>query len=309
MTTEKNTQLTFVSLFAGIGGFDLGFERAGMKAIAQVECDMNCRTILGLHWPDVELHDDVREYIPSPVPDVLCGGFPCQDLSVAGKRAGLAGERSGLFHEFARILAEVTPEWFVLENVPGLLSSNGGRDMGTVLGTLGQLGYGYAWRVLDAQYDGLAQRRKRVFIIGCAGGDARRAAEVLFEPESLRGDPPPSREAGARTAEAVAQRVDRGVNSEGHDGHLVADTLNSGGNDDGFRTKPGEHLVAFHARQDPITDDKVSLPLEAKGGQAIAHALTSEGHDASEGGNERLNPRTNQENSGVISAVRRLTPV
>ena len=122
---------------------------------------------------------------------------------MAGRRAGLAGERSGLFHEFMRIVGEVSPRWVLIENVPGFLSSNGGRDMGTVLGTLGKLGYWWTYRCVDAQYFGLAQRRKRVFIVGCFG-DGRSAAEVLLEPESLCGDSAPSRETGAGVALAVA---------------------------------------------------------------------------------------------------------
>lgn len=136
----------------------------------------------------------------------------CQDLSVAGRGRGLAGERSGLFFEFMRIVQGLTPSWVLIENVPGLLSNDGGRAMGTVLGRLGQLGYGWAYRVLDAQWFGVAQRRRRVFIVGCLG-DWRRAAEVLFERESLPWDSPPSREAGARVAASPANRLAFGGNN------------------------------------------------------------------------------------------------
>ena len=163
-------RLTVGSLFSGIGGLDLGLERAGMTVRWQVEIDKNAQRVLRHHWPDTALYEDVRE-VGGEVErvDLICGGFPCQDLSVAGRRAGLAGKRSGLFHEFMRIASELAPRWLLIENVPGLLSSNGGRDMGTVLGTLGELGYGWAYRVLDAQYFGVAQRRRRVFIVGCLG--------------------------------------------------------------------------------------------------------------------------------------------
>lgn len=110
--------------------------------------------------------------------DLLCGGFPCQDVSVAGRRAGLAGARSGLFHEFARIAESLRPRWLLVENVPGLLSSNGGRDFGVVLGTLADLGYGLGWRILDSRFFGVPQRRRRVFVVGAlAVGDPRAAAE------------------------------------------------------------------------------------------------------------------------------------
>jgi DNA (cytosine-5)-methyltransferase 1 len=166
-----------------------------MTVAWQCEIDQRCRQLLAKRWPSVPCYDDVRT-VPDDAPrvDVLCGGFPCQDVSVAGRRAGLAGERSGLFHEFARLADSLAPTWVLIENVPGLLSSNDGRDMGTVLGVLADLGYGWAYRVLDAQYFGVAQRRRRVFIVGCLG-DAARAAAVLLESESCEGHPPPSREA------------------------------------------------------------------------------------------------------------------
>jgi DNA (cytosine-5)-methyltransferase 1 len=168
-----------------------------MRVAWQVEKDPAARRVLDHHWPDVPTHDDVTTLKGSDVPavDVLCGGFPCQDLSVAGGRAGLAGERSGLFHEFIRLADELAPRWVLIENVPGLLSSNDGRDMGIVLGVLADLGYGWCYRVLDAQYFGVAQRRRRVFIVGCAG-DPRAAAQVLLEPDSCNGDSAPSRATG-----------------------------------------------------------------------------------------------------------------
>jgi len=197
--------MRYGSLFSGIGGFDLGLDRAGMRGAWQVEIDKHCNTILEKHWPGVKRFDDVCRVGERELGrvDLICGGFPCQDLSVAGKRSGLAGERSGLFFEFMRIVGELTPRWVLIENVPGLLSSNGGRDMGTVIGALGELGYGWAYRVLDAQYFGVAQRRRRVFIVGCLG-DGGSAAQVLFESQSVCGDPPPSREAGKELARDVA---------------------------------------------------------------------------------------------------------
>jgi DNA (cytosine-5)-methyltransferase 1 len=211
--------LTFGSLFAGIGGFDLGLKRAGWTGTAQVEIDPRCRDVLARHFPDARRHDDVTTASAATIGavDLLCGGFPCQDLSVAGRRAGLAGARSGLFHEFMRLAAELAPRWVLIENVPGLLSSNGGGDMGVVLGTLGQLGYGWAYRSLDAQYFGLAQRRERVFIVGCLG-DAARAAAVLFEPESGGGDPAPRRAAGEGTAATLTAGAHPGSHN-GQDDH------------------------------------------------------------------------------------------
>ena len=207
---------TFGSLFTGIGGFDLGFERAGMVPAWQVEIDAKCQEVMGYYWPDVEKFGDVRDVGKrnlTPI-DLLCGGFPCQDLSVAGKRKGLAGERSGLWFQFARVIGELRPKWVVIENVPGLLSSGDKRDMGILLGQLAKFGYLGCYRVLDAQFYGVAQRRRRVFIVGCLG-DAS-ALQVLFESESSPWDSPPSRKAGQGTAKAIGiQPANTGANGRG----------------------------------------------------------------------------------------------
>lgn len=173
--------LTFGSLFTGIGGFDLGFERAGMHCLWQCEIDRYCGEVLTRHWPDVTRYEDVRTITRENAEsvDVICGGFPCQDVSVAGKRAGLAEERSGLWFEFARVISELKPRWVVIENVPGLLSSNQGQDFETVLSALVEFGYGVSWRILDAQFFGVPQRRRRVFVVGSLGNGL--FAEVLFE--------------------------------------------------------------------------------------------------------------------------------
>ena len=191
-----------LSLFAGIGGFDLGFDRAGMSTVGQIENDPHCVKVLEEHWPDAPRFGDIQEIHADELPtaDIWSGGFPCQDLSIAGRRAGLDGERSGLWHHFARLVAIGLPAWLVIENVPGLLSSNDGRDMGTILGQLGQLGYGFAYRVLDAQYFGLAQRRRRVFIVANLR-DRGAPSWVLSIGQASCGDPPPDR--GTRPAIAA----------------------------------------------------------------------------------------------------------
>jgi DNA (cytosine-5)-methyltransferase 1 len=120
--------------------------------------------------------------------DVLVGGTPCQSFSVAGLRKGLDDPRGNLALTFIAMVDHYRPEWVIWENVPGVLSSSGGRDFGSFLGALGNIGYGFAYRVLDAQHFGVPQRRRRVFVVAHSSGDSRRAAEVLFEPESLRGD-------------------------------------------------------------------------------------------------------------------------
>lgn len=173
-------KLTVGSLFSGIGGFDLGFESVGMKTVWQVEIDSKCLEVLEKHFPDVKRYKDVKEVGKHNLEtvDIICGGFPCQDLSVAGRREGLKGERSGLWYEFERIIGELKPEWVIVENVHGLLSSAKGRDFAIILQGLEKFGYGVAWRTLDAQFFGVPQRRRRVFIVGHLGD--RSASEVLF---------------------------------------------------------------------------------------------------------------------------------
>lgn len=187
---------TAVSLFAGVGGFDLALQRNGVKVVAAVEIDKKASAVLAKHFPETKLFGDIQQVTGEdlinagfkPSNGIITGGFPCQDLSVAGKRAGLAGKRSGLFWEICRLLDETKTQNFILENVPGLLSSNNGRDMACVIEALVERGYGIAWRVLDAQYFGIPQRRRRVFIVGSLGdGGARRAAEVLAISEGRAG--------------------------------------------------------------------------------------------------------------------------
>jgi DNA (cytosine-5)-methyltransferase 1 len=193
--------LKFGSLFSGIGGFDLGFEQAGLSCEWQVEIDKDCNRVLENRFRDVRRFADVKDVGKLPTVDVICGGFPCQDLSVAGKRAGLAGERSGLWFEFLRIIKSNLPRWIVIENVPGLLSSDEGRDFAAILRGLVECGYSLAWRILDAQYAGVAQRRRRVFIVGSLGDGS--CAEILFESESVSWNPPTRREAGAGVARTI----------------------------------------------------------------------------------------------------------
>lgn len=195
--------MNYLSLFTGIGGFDLACDSAGMECAGQVEIDKNCLETLNYHWPNVPKFKDVRD-VGSKTHErhsigLICGGFPCQDLSTAGKRKGLVGERSGLWFEFARIIDELEPKWVVAENVPGLLSSLGGRDFATIISWLAKRGYGVAWRVFDAKYAGVPQRRRRVFLVGCLGNG--NAAKILFESKGGGGDIEKGREEGKATAE------------------------------------------------------------------------------------------------------------
>jgi DNA (cytosine-5)-methyltransferase 1 len=217
--------ITGVSLFAGVGGFDLAMERQGVKVVASVEIDKHCQAVLERKFPDAKLFDDVTTVKGSdligagfnPSKGIIAGGFPCQDLSVAGKRAGLAGARSGLFWEAARIVEEAQSEYFILENVPGLLSSNEGRDFGVVLGTMADLGYSVGWRVLDAQYFGVPQRRRRVFIVGRRSVDSGSPAEILFKSTGLRGNTSQSKQEGQDTAASATRGTRKAVLGSGKD--------------------------------------------------------------------------------------------
>ncbi|WP_310628025.1 DNA (cytosine-5-)-methyltransferase [Limnohabitans sp.] len=164
-------QKTVGSLFAGIGGFDLGFERAGFKTKWQVEINPICRAVLADRFPHARQHEDVCTVGVAELGhvDVIVGGFPCQDVSTMGARAGLAGARTGLFWQALRIVVEVRPKWLVLENVVGLLDSNDGQDFQTVLEALASCGYVGLWRVLDSSYFGVPQRRRRVFMVAGLG--------------------------------------------------------------------------------------------------------------------------------------------
>jgi DNA (cytosine-5)-methyltransferase 1 len=178
--------LKVASFFAGIGGFYLGFEQAGMEVVFQCEINPFCQKILKKHWPTVELFGDIKKISPDNIPksaQVWCGGFPCQDLSLAnqGKRKGLDGERSGLFYRYAELVAYHKPKWIVIENVPGLLNSHRGEDFRILLEKLDEFGYGLSWRVFDAKYFGTPQRRRRVYLVGSLG--SLRSAQVLFESE------------------------------------------------------------------------------------------------------------------------------
>ncbi len=181
------TKLKVASFFSGIGGFDLGFERAGMEVVFQCEINAFCQSVLRRHWSGVPLVEDIYQVHPTDIPDadLWAAGFPCQDLSLAnqGKRKGLEGARSGLFYRFAELVAGRRPTWIVMENVPGLLNSKQGADFQVLLKTMDELGYGISWRVLDVKYFGTPQRRRRTYIVGSLG--TYQSAEVLFEQGSV----------------------------------------------------------------------------------------------------------------------------
>lgn len=200
------------SLFSGIGGFDLGFERAGMRVSWQVELDPYCRAVLARRFPDAARFEDVREVGArelDPV-DLLCGGFPCQDLSAAGRGAGIDGARSGLWAEFARIVRELRPRYVVVENVPALLTGKGKRwdraPIGRVLGDLAEARYDAEWACLSAGEFGAPHLRKRVWIVAYPARDAEAGAAAEARPERQRARAGGQRGRAAQLADSDAQR-------------------------------------------------------------------------------------------------------
>jgi DNA (cytosine-5)-methyltransferase 1 len=297
------------SLFSGIGGFDRGFDEAGFETAWLVENDKHCQSVLDRHWSSVPLFGDIAivDSAELAAVDVITFGSPCQDMSVAGKRAGIGGEKSRLYFEAIRIIRDIQPEFAVWENVPGALSSNSGRDFGAALDALAEAGaLDIAWRVLDAQWFGLAQRRKRVFVIADFRG--YRAAQILSVPEGGKRDLAPSREAEQRVAGTVAASTHpSGFNGQGaYADHLVASTLRSrqhadgvnppgrGGEDDQYLVVAQSLNTAFHrdATVDTfiVTGTLGTTDLTGNGAEEsflVAHTLRPEGCDASEDGTGR----------------------
>ena len=215
--------LRYGSVCSGVEAATVAWHPLGWEPQWFSEIEKFPSAVLAHHYPNTPNLGDMtafKEWPNDPI-DVLVGGTPCQSFSVAGLRKGLSDPRGNLMLTYLAIAAQYQPKWLVWENVPGVLSSNRGRDFGTFLGALAELGYGFAYRVLDAQYFGVAQRRKRVFVVGYLG-DWKRAAAVLFERESLSGHPAPSREEGQETADTLTV----GANQySGFNGEPVAQRL------------------------------------------------------------------------------------
>ncbi|MBR8234213.1 MULTISPECIES: DNA cytosine methyltransferase [unclassified Burkholderia] len=226
--------IRFGSVCSGIEAASCAWHPLGWETAFVSEIEPFPSAVLAHHYPTVPNLGDMTQFKewPDAAIDLLVGGTPCQSFSVAGLRKGLADPRGNLMLTYLAIAKRYAPRWLVWENVPGVLSSNGGRDFGTFLGGLAELGYGFAYRILDAQFFGVAQRRRRVFVVGCLG-DWRRAAAVLFERESLLGHPAPSRETWQRVAGTIAP----GAHPGGHNGQdddgkfLIAHALRGEGFD------------------------------------------------------------------------------
>lgn len=308
---------TFMSVCSGIEAASVAWTPLGWSALSVAEVDKFPAAVLAHHYPQVPNYGDITQFStwPDAAPDVLVGGTPCQSFSVAGLRAGLADPRGNLALTYLAIVDRYRPRWVVWENVPGVLSADGGSAFGAFLGGLAELGYGFAYRVLDAQYFGLAQRRKRVFVVGHLG-DWRRAAAVLFERESLSGHPPPSRQArqaappasrggadGGGDDELVAATLggemgrNRGLGNANEDGLItpVAGTLGGSSQSGGFRTTDLDNTGAYIPEIVPQAMSAKwvkgsSGPSGDEVANLVVHSLRADGFDASEDGTGRGTP-------------------
>lgn len=247
--------MRFVSTFAGVGGFDLGFERAGWECVGQVELDKNARAVLEKHWPEVPKHDDIctaiewadRVGLVGNV-DLVAGGFPCQPFSVAGKRLGRDDLRGNLFWNALEFADHVEARHLVLENVPGILTVDSGRTFGEIVLSLGEAGFHHVeWRVLDSQWFGVPQRRRRVFIFASRDSGVVGGREVLVEREGLRWHPPQGWQARQETAGTLAGGAGGGgVLAERGITQALTAGLASGGPDAAHaqagRLVPADHL-------------------------------------------------------------------
>ena len=288
--------MRYGSVCSGIEAATAAWHPLGWKPAFFSEIEAFPRAVLAHHYPETPLHGDFTtigadDYGPI---DLLVGGTPCQSFSIAGLRGGLDDDRGNLALEFLRLAQRKRPKWLVWENVPGVLSSNGGRDFGAILGGMVECGYGLAYRVLDAQYFGVAQRRRRVFVVGYLG-DWRPAAAVLFERHSMSGHPAPSREARKETARAalsgVEERGGRGGNGPSVAGerHIFQD----------IEFGVSEYDTAGSLRAGRIPEHQ--MVLEKQWPADVTPTLTSNG-DAHSGFRDE---------HGLVSeitSVRRLTP-
>jgi DNA (cytosine-5)-methyltransferase 1 len=317
--------MTYGSVCSGIEAASVAWHPLGWEPTWFAEIDRFPRAVLAHRWPGVPDLGDFTKIGANHGPvDLLVGGTPCQSFSIAGLRQGLDDPRGNLMLEFGALARRVRARWLVWENVPGVLSSNGGRDFGTFLGMLAELGYGFAYRVLDAQFYGVAQQRRRVFVVGHAGGLWQRAAAVLFEPESLRGDPAPRREARKGTAaftpgslggyrEGVGTLRAWGGDLGGGSETLVAASLNANGKAAGSATQQDAEsgllvlapslTASSRSPQSQEITQQVAAVLAAETARSLnAHPSRSDWET------ETLIPEPFAFSNGGGDAVRRLTP-
>ena len=318
--------MNYISVCSGIEAATVAWHPLGWHPLLFAEIAAFPSRVLKHHYPAVPNVGDFTAIPARADCDLLVGGTPCQAFSVAGLRGGLSDSRGNLALEFMRLTDRLRPRWLLWENVPGVLSSNGGRDFGAIVGALGELGYGWAYRVLDAQFFGVPQRRRRVFLVGYLG-DWRRAAAVLFERHSMRRDTPKGRKTRAEAAPGtegsvraicVTGEVTHTLASEGADASedgtgrgtpIVFDTTQITSRENRTRAAPGDPAptlargghppaIAFHHEQDPISGPVSPALSKGARGMGVAYTITAH-HGRNDGESNYLPPSY---------GVRRLTP-
>jgi DNA (cytosine-5)-methyltransferase 1 len=318
--------MRFASVCSGIGAPELAWARLGWSPAWCSEIEPFASAVLAERFGVANV-GDMAKIDPKAVThdhgpiNILVGGTPCQSFSLAGLRAGLDDDRGNLARRFVELARDLRPEWVVWENVPGVLSSNGGRDFGAIVGALAKCGYGWAYRILDAQFFRVAQRRRRVFLVGHLG-DERRAAAVLLERAGLRGDSAPSREAGARVAGCLSPGAKPGgINGQdAYSGNIVTVQGQAGAEISGdvcpTMSCNHEAPIAFDTTQVTSRENRSNPkpgdpchPL-THGGKAPAIAFSKASHPL--GSVELAEPVTTRNGDGGCvmhnAAVRRLTP-
>ena len=288
--------MNYLSVCSGIEAATVAWHHMGWKPVGFSEIEKFPSQVLAHHYPTVTNFGDMTKYKEWKLDDsigLLVGGTPCQSFSVAGLRKGLDDPRGNLALTYVGILDKFRPKWCVWENVPGVLSSNEGRDFGSLLGAMGELGYGWAYRVLDAQYFGVPQRRRRVFVVGCLG-NWHSSAEVLFDPHSLSGNTKKGKEkrkevtssivpsiTGALDTSCGGQKMDNQYVSSGciiptfWNGTQLVDTLTAKGDDQRMPDKNRfqavlEPICFSSTMSNPSTQLNLSATLQAKNHAAIS---------------------------------------
>ena len=305
--------MKYGSVCSGVEAATVAWHSLGWEPQWFSEIEKFPSAVLAHHYPDTPNYGDMTAFKEWPNDrsngvELIVGGPPCQDFSIAGQRRGMSvagnegGERANLTLKYLDLVAHFRPRWICYENVPGLLSSNKGRDFGAFLGALAELGYGFSWRTLDAQFYGVPQRRRRVFVVGHIG-DWRRAAAVLFERESLSGHPAPSRKARQETAGTIAACSFSGGAGGRPDGAAVNNFVPIGNVQDGsVATLSSREYKGLSCGRDGMTSAAVVFTTSSHGAYKDGVG-TLRAHGGDNGGGS--------ENLAVAqaSAVRRLTPV
>jgi len=261
---EMMTDMQYGSVCSGIGSDHIAWSNLGWDCRFFAEIDPFASSVLQQRFPHINNIGDFTKYDGQEGFDLLVGGTPCQSFSIAGSRLGLDDPRGNLTLEYAKLAKRYKPRWIIWENVPGVLSSGGRRDFGIFCAALANIGYGFAWRVLDAQNFGVPQRRRRVFLVGYIG-DWRPPAAVLFESKSSARNIESSQEAQPKTSSKITGGAATECFGNPRQSILKVATTRTAKHRDDFESD----IFVIHARQDPITAINIALPVEAQGPSAV----------------------------------------